>query len=124
LSNADNGLYSSSIFLDLSRAFDTENRSILLDKYYHNSGIRGILLQLFRSYLSNRKPFAKVENVQSGLVVILNGVPQGSVLGPLIFFMYIDDFPKSSTFHAVLYADHTYLCLCHNNLGHLQLMVK
>jgi len=61
------------------------NHNILFDKFYHNFGIRGIPLQLFRSYLSNRKQFVKLENVQSGLVDISNGVPQGSVLGPLCF---------------------------------------
>ena len=88
-SNADNGLYSCSIFLDLSKAFDTVNHNILFDKFYHNFGIKGIPLQLFRSYLSNRKQFVKLENVQSGLVDISNGMPQGSVLGPLLFIMYI-----------------------------------
>jgi len=72
-------------FLDLSKAFDMVNHNILFDKFYHNFGIRGIPLQLFRSYLSNRKQFVKLENVQSGLVDISNGVPQGSVLGPLCF---------------------------------------
>ena len=57
LSNADNGLYSYSTFLDVSKAFDTVNHNILFDKFYHNFGIRGIPLQLFRSYLANRKQF-------------------------------------------------------------------
>jgi len=56
LSNADNGLYCCSIFLDLTRAFDTFNH-ILFDKFYHNFGIRGIPLQLFRRLLSNHKQF-------------------------------------------------------------------
>ena len=82
-----NGLYSCSIFLDLSKAFDNVNHTILFDKFYYKFGMRGIPLQLFCSYLFNRKQFAKVENVQSGLVEISNGVPQGSVLGPLLFIM-------------------------------------
>ena len=97
---------------------------MLFDKFYHNFGIRGIPLQLFRSYLSNRKQFVKLENVQSGLVDIKNGVPQGSVLGPLFFIMCINDFPKSSAFYTVLYADDTYLCLSHKNLDNLQHMVN
>jgi len=76
-SNADNGLCSSSIFLDLSKAFDTVNHNVLFDKFYHNFSIRGIPLQLFRR--SNRKQFVKLENVQSGLVDISNGVAQRSV---------------------------------------------
>ena len=66
ISNADNGLYSCSIFLDLSKVFDTVNHNILFDKFYHNFGIRGIPLQL----LSNRKQFVKLDNVKSGLADI------------------------------------------------------
>ena len=124
LSNADNGLYSCSIFLDLSKAFDTVNHNILYDKFYNNFGIRGIPSQLFRSYLSNRKQFVKLENVKSGLVDISNGVPQGSVLGPLLFIMYINGLPKSSAFCTVLHADDTYLCLSHKSLDNLQHMVN
>ena len=72
-----------------SKAFDTVNHNILFDIFYHNFGIIGIPLQFFRSYLSKRKQFVKLENVQSSLVDISNGVPQGSVLGPLFFIMYI-----------------------------------
>ena len=124
LSSADNGLYSCTIFLDFSKAFDTVNHNMLFDKFYHNFGIRGIPLQLFRSYLSNRKQFVKLENAKSGLADISNGVPQGSVLGPLLFIMYINDLPKSSAFYTVLYADDTYLCLSHKNLDDLQHMVN
>jgi len=62
--------------------------------------------------------------VQSGLVDISNGVPQGSVLGPLFFIMYINDLPKSSAFYTVQNANDTYLCLSHKNLDHLQDMVN
>jgi len=64
------------------------------------------------------------ENVKSGLVDISNGVPEGSVLGPLLFIMYINDLPKSSAFYTVLYADDTYLCPSHKNLDNLQPMVN
>jgi len=62
-SNADNGLYSCSIFLDLLKAFDTVNHGILFNKLYHEIGIRGIPLQLLRSYLPNCKQFVKMCNL-------------------------------------------------------------
>jgi len=62
--------------------------------------------------------------VQSGLVDISNGVHQGSVLGPLLFIMYINDLPKSSAFYTVLYSDDTYPCLSHKSLDNLQRMVN
>lgn len=85
------------------------NRTILFHKYYRNFGIRGIPLQLFRSYLSNQKHSIKIENVQSGLVNSSNGVPHVSVLGRIFFIMYINHLPKSSACYTVLYGVTSFL---------------
>ena len=84
-----------SIFLDLSKAFDTLNIDILLCKlkYY---GIDGTSLNLIKSYLTNRFQYVQFENSESGLREIKTGIPQGSILGPLFFSVFINDLVNSS----------------------------
>ena len=97
------------IFLYLSKAFDTIDHEILLNKLEHY-GIRGTPLQWFRSYLTNRHQYVEYNNVNSELLSISTGVPQGSILGPLLFIIYMNDISKASDkFHFILYADDTSL---------------
>ena len=96
-----------SVYLDLSKAFDTIDHSILLDKLEHY-GIRGNCLHWFKSYLCNRSQYVKINNAVSDTKQIVCGVPQGSVLGPLLFIIYTNDLPNSLTHtSAILFADDT-----------------
>ena len=103
----DNKRLGCGIFIDLQRAFDTVNHKILLSKLEHY-GIRGCALGRFRSYLPDRKQYVSVNGKSSSLLTVSCGVPQGSVLGPLLFLVYINDLPNASkklTFY--LFADDT-----------------
>ena len=105
----DNEKCAVGIFLDFQKAFDTVNHSILLDRL-HCSGIRGIANQWFFSYLSNRQQSVVHNGYESEFKVINCGVPQGSILGPLRFLLYINDLTNvSSFFMPILFADDTNL---------------
>ena len=108
----DTGKVPTNIYIDLSKAFDTLDHSILLDKlnYY---GIRGVAYNLLHSYISNRYQYVDFNGSISSIKVVDTGVPQGSILGPLLFLIYINDLPRvSPLFNMVMYADDTTL-YCH-----------
>ena len=120
----DNGNYGCGVFIDLKKAFDTVNHSILLKKLEHY-GIRGVALDWFCSYLSNRKQYVSVNGHISETLQIRCGVPQGSVLGPLLFLIYINDLPSVSkclTFY--LFADDTNIYFEASDLFTLQKVVN
>ena len=103
----DSSKFGCGIFIDLKKAFDTVNHQILLQKLEHY-GIRGSILKWFESYLTNRKQYVFYNGVSSDVKVISCGVPQGSVLGPLLFLLYINDLPNiSEKLEFFLFADDT-----------------
>ena len=105
----DTGQLPLSVFLDLSKAFDTLNHLILLNKlkFY---GLSNTPLKWFESYLYGRQQFVDFDGTASSTAMINTGVPQGSILGPLLFIIYMNDIHMASNkFNAILYADDTNL---------------
>ena len=103
------------IFLDLSKAFDTIDHTILLDKLCRY-GIRGVTLNWFKHYLNDRKQFVSYNNTTSASMKVTCGVSQGSILGPLLFILYINEIANvSNIFKINLFADDTSLFHTHDN---------
>ena len=119
--NIDDGNSGVGIYVDLQKAFDTVNHDILLYKLF-NYGIRGVVHDWFVSYLSRRQQFVQVDTVMSSIAKITCGVPQGSVLGPLLFLIYVNDIGNAVPKHKVkLFADDTNIFIFSNGLADLEM---
>ena len=117
----DQGKFGCGIFIDLRKAFDTVNHDILLTKLNHY-GVRDNLFDWFHSYLTDRKQYVSINGSTSQLCDITCGVPQGSVLGPLLFLIYINDLPNiSDIIEFSLFADDTNLYLESKSLKDLEI---
>ena len=111
LMNMDKGLVTGSVFIDLAKAFDTVDHDILLRKleYY---GICDESLPWFKNYFTGRKQFVHIDSQSSEELAITSGMPQGSILGPLLFIVYRNDLPRCVKHCSVnMYADDTVLYL-------------
>ena len=109
--NMDKGLVTGSVFIDLAKAFNTVDHDVLLSKleYY---GVCNQSLQWFKNYFTGRKQFVHIDSWSSEELAVTSGVPQGSILGPLLFIVYINDIPRCVKHCSVnMYADDTVLYL-------------
>ena len=115
----NNGKMVGAVFLDLSKAFDTIGHGVLLEKLY-SYGVRGSELEWFKDYLFDRTQIVEIENTQSRETKIHCGVPQGSILGPLLFIVFFNDLIDHININIIKYADDTVLYYAAKNVDKIE----
>ena len=112
------------VFIDLKKAFDTVDHELLVEKL-KVYGIRGVANKWLQNYLTNRKQYVVIDDHSSDMLDMTCGVPQGSVLGPILFIIYINDICNvSDVVKCVLFADDTNIFCSEKNLTDLQLTLN
>ena len=124
LLNLDNNLTTGAVFIDLRKAFDTVDHTLLIMKL-RNLGFSTSVLNWFTSYLSSRTAVTSINNSTSTPKPVTVGVPQGSILGPLLFLIYINDLPDClNNCKSILYADDTLLYYSAKSVKDLQAIIN
>ena len=106
------------VFLDFTKAFDTVDHQILLNKL-ELYGVRGVAHKWITNYLKDRKQYVCLNEIKSNLCAVTCGVPQGSILGPLLYLIYVNDIVNISSVIPILFADDTNIFLTGKNIGNL-----
>ena len=119
----ENKMHTIAIFCDLRKAFDSCNHNILLNKL-RGMGLSGTELLWFENYLTNRQQYVFLNGASSSFLSTRVGVPQGSILGPLLFLIYINDLPGASNLLTLLFADDTTLLFSHSDIVQLVTIVN
>ena len=121
--NCDKNKITCSVLVDLQKAFDTVNHEILASKlrYY---GVRGVALDLIISFLTNRKQYTILKGSKSEKSLVTCGVPQGSILGPFLFLIYINDLHLATTLKLNLFADDAYISGSDSSPANLELIMN
>lgn len=115
LNNFEKRLLTLGVFIDFTKAFDCINHELLLKKLLHY-GIRGVAFDLIKSYLNSRQQYVEINNIRSQIQSIHTGIPQGSILGPLLFNIYINDVVNiDSSTKYIIYADDTTMLFTSND---------